>query len=236
MTSKSAIDVSVIIPAWNEGETIASTLKGVSLIKHKEQSPWNIEIIVVDDGSTDETAALAMPWADDVVRHPRNFGKGASLMSGLRKANGELLVFLDADLGKSAEHLDKLLEPLAAGAADMAVAKIPDPKRKGGIGLARALAGAGIYRLSGYRTLAPLSGQRSIRADAMGRIGRFARGFGIEVGLTIDAVRLGYRVCELDIPFSHREFGRDWSGWLHRGRQFYSIGCTLWDRWRHPTC
>jgi glycosyltransferase involved in cell wall biosynthesis len=236
VNSQVSVNVSVIIPAWNEAAFISSTLSGISLVKEMEKSRWNMEVIVVDDGSSDDTVSHAMPWADEIIRHPRNFGKGASLMSGVRKAKGELLVFLDADLGDSAMHMSRLLEPLAAGTADMVVAKLPSPERKGGIGLVRTLAGAGVYRLSGYRPLAPLSGQRSIRAEAMKRIGRFAGGFGVEVGLTIDAVRLGYRVCELEIPFSHRESGRDLRGWLHRGRQFCSVGCALWERWWRPIC
>jgi glycosyltransferase involved in cell wall biosynthesis len=237
MPPEGSAAVTVIVPAWNEAERIDDTLRHLVQLKQICGSDLrSLQTIVVDDGSTDGTAEHAARWADLVLAHPRNMGKGASLMTGLKCAAGDIVVFLDADLGESARHCPRLWEPLLTGDADMTIARLPEARRKGGVGLARKLAGAGVERLTGYHCLAPLSGQRALRAGLLRRIGKLSGGFGVEVGLTIDAVRLGSRIQELEIPFAHRETGRDLQGWMHRGRQFISIGSVLLDRCWHRTC
>ncbi|TBL79838.1 glycosyltransferase family 2 protein [Paenibacillus thalictri] len=223
--------VSIVIPAWNEEAYITDTLSSLNKVKSELGRRCALELIVVDDGSTDGTADSAYRFADQVVRHPSKYGKGCSLMSGLERAKGDYIVFLDADLGSSASYLPLLLEPVLSGGADMTVAKLPAPQRKGGLGLVKGLAVSGIHRLSGFRSLAPLSGQRALRTSVVRQIGTLAGGFGVEVGLTIDAVRLGYKVVELEVPFAHRETGRDLRSWLHRGRQLISVSGVLCSRW-----
>lgn len=220
---------SVILPAWNESSRIGETLRTI-----REGALRHAEVIVVDDGSGDGTAEAAAPWADRVIRHERNRGKGAALATGWRLAEGEVLLFLDADLGTSARYADRLLVPIERDEADMVIAVLPAPRQKGGFGLARGMASRGIYWLSGYRPTAPLSGQRALRKSVLERIGDLAPGFGIEVSLTIDAARSGFRIAEVDVPFRHRETGRDWQGFCHRGKQIVHIGRTLLRKWREP--
>jgi glycosyltransferase involved in cell wall biosynthesis len=221
--------ISIILPAWNEAERIGETLRAI-----REGELRHAEVIVVDDGSDDRTAEAAAEWADRVIRHERNIGKGAALETGWRSAEGEVLLFLDADLGPSARHAARLLAPIERGEADMVVAVLPAPRKKGGFGLARGMASRGIYWLSGYRPTAPLSGQRAVKKCVLERIGGLAPGFGIEVSLTIDAVRHGFRIAEVEVPFRHRETGRDWQGFCHRGRQLVHIGRTLIRKWQEP--
>lgn len=225
--------VTIIIPAWNEETLLPATLS--ALYKPEVRRLWD-ELLVIDDGSSDRTFFQAQRYADEVIRHGRNLGKGASLDNGWRQAKGEILVFLDADLGETAERVGDLLHPVTHDGYDMSIARLPAARRKGGFGLVRGLAGQGIYLLSGYRTHAPLSGQRALRREVLERIGGLSRGFGIEVGLTIDAARSGFAICEIAVAFRHRETGRDWSGFLHRGKQFVSVGRTLLHKWRHPVC
>ncbi len=228
--------VTIIIPAWNEGNSIAATLKALRQIQLDEgQVLWD-ELIVVDDGSTDDTFNQAIPWADKVVKHRWNLGKGAALDSGWKEAKGEIVVFIDADLGESAELVGELLQPVTSGQADMTIARFPFTSIKGGFGLVKGLAIYGIYRLSDFRSNAPLSGQRAVRKEILERIGKLSGGFGIEVGLTIDAAKAGYRIQEVPIAFKHRETGRNWRGFIHRGKQFISVGRTLLHKWRHPIC
>jgi glycosyltransferase involved in cell wall biosynthesis len=229
--------VTIVIPAWNEAHTIGTTLRALrQTMDNVSAYASRQEIIVVDDGSSDDTFRQALPLADHVVRHRTNRGKGASLDSGWRTARGDIVVFLDADLGESAIYTPGLIEPVVLDEADMAIAMLPSPARRGGFGLVKNLAVQGIYRLSGYKAAAPLSGQRAIRKAVLERIGKLSNGFGIEVGLTIDAARAGYRICEVPVPFRHRETGRDWAGFCHRGKQFISVGKTLVHKWRRPTC
>lgn len=217
------MSVSIIVPAYNEGSRIGNTLAS---LRASEDGP-RYEIIVVDDCSRDATYMEAAKHADIVLRHDANKGKGEALQTGLRKASGEAILFLDADLEDSARHAWMLAEPVLEGQADMAVARFPATTGGGGFGLVKGLAREGIYRLCGFKAEAPLSGQRAIRKAVLDELGELSSGFGIEVGLTIDAVSRGYRVCEVEIPFRHRETGKDLGGFLHRGKQFAAVARTL---------
>ncbi|MDP5273620.1 glycosyltransferase family 2 protein [Chengkuizengella axinellae] len=228
--------VSIIIPAWNEAFKISETLRSLHDLRDKEGiQKWN-EFIVVDDGSEDHTYEMATPWADQIIKNPRNLGKGASLEAGWKRAKNDIVVFLDADLGGTAFLTYKLVEPILNGNKDMVIARFPKAQKKGGFGLVKKLAVQGIYMLCGYETTAPLSGQRALRKQLLQSVPSLSDGFGIEVGLTIDAVNKGFKICEVDVPYQHRETGRDWAGFTHRGKQFVSVSKTLYHKWRDPVC
>lgn len=218
--------VSIIIPAFNEADYIVPTLRAV------RRNIRCDEIIVVDDGSTDGTADLARVWADNLIKLPVNRGKGYALQKGWEQSTGDILLFLDADLRETAGHGARLLEPIEAGDCDMAIAILPGPKKKAGLGLAKGLARKGICLLTGFAPTAPLSGQRAIRRDVLEKVGRLDHGFGIEVGLTVDVLRAGYQVAEVPVAFTHRETGNDLRGYLHRGKEFIAIGRALGKKWR----
>lgn len=224
--------VSIIIPAWNEEKTIGATLQALRKASWPEDSRIRHEIIVVDDGSDDQTYIEAWPLSDRLIRHARRRGKGTALASGIAQSRGDIYLFLDGDLQGSAEFAPRLLSPILSSDADLVIAKLPPARTKGGFGFVKALARCGIYSLSGYKTEAPLSGQRALRADGWNRLGGLASGFGTEVGMTIDAARAGLRIQEIDVPFLHRETQRDWHGFLHRGKQFAAVGAVLLSRWK----
>lgn len=110
----SATPLSIIMPAKNEAAVIATTVDTA-----KENFP-HAEIIVVDDGSDDDTAALAEQAGARVVRHPISLGNGAAIKAGARTAKGEVLAFMDADGQHSAEEINRLISRLDAG-YDMAI-------------------------------------------------------------------------------------------------------------------
>jgi glycosyltransferase involved in cell wall biosynthesis len=222
--------VSVVIPAYREeprvGATVAAVRSGFSGAVAADLRL--IEVVVVDDGSPDGTAAAAEAAGARVLRLPRNRGKGAALTAGLSAAEGELLVMLDADLGESAVHAPSLIEPLRRGEADLVIG-VPEaaPTGSGGMGLVKALAGFAV-RSAGGALRSPLSGQRALTLDAWRRIGRLEPGFALETGMNLDALREGLRVVEVPVAFRHRYTGRNWAGFRHRGRQFRDIlGCLL---------
>ncbi|GGE10506.1 glycosyl transferase [Marinithermofilum abyssi] len=220
--------ISVIIPAFNEEHRLTTTLKAVRQLPHVH------EIVVVDDGSKDGTARIARKHADQVIVLPENRGKGEALYTGLCRAEGEILLFLDADLEEHAKLAGSLLRPILFGDADMTIARFPSPRKKGGFGLVKGLARSGVKWLTGTTLTAALSGQRGIRREVLEGMERFPQGFGVELGLTVHALRSGYRVHEIPLPMHHRETGRNWSGFVHRGKQFFAVLGTLIRLWRQP--
>lgn len=216
--------VGVIIPAYNEAERIRQTIRAVRLL------PNIAEIVVVDDGSADETASEALREGVRVVWHQANYGKGQALKTGIQSVQSEVIVFADADMGKYASDLYKLIEPVVSGKADMTVAIFPPVQGKQGFGLVKGLSKWGIRRLTGYTSQAPLSGQRAVRKQMIRKLS-LADGYGVEVGMTIDALLAGYRVLEIPVTMRNREFGRTLGGFLHRGRQFLHILRVLLERW-----
>lgn len=216
--------VSAVIPAYNEERCIGLTVRAV------RQVPRVKEVVVVNDGSADATAEVAAASGAKVITLARNLGKGAALAAGVDATGEDLLLFLDADLGGTAIEAVKLVEPVIAGEADMAIALFPAREHAGGLGLARGLAGWGIRKAAGLNLEAPLSGQRALRREVIRAVGRLARGFGVEVGLTIDAACLGFRVVEVPTSMRHHPTGRDLAGFLHRGKQFLAVVNALAPR------
>ncbi|MCW3490250.1 glycosyltransferase family 2 protein [Dethiobacter alkaliphilus] len=224
------MQVTAIIPAFNEADRIAETIGALKSIEQIGQ------IVVVDDASEDNTAECAHgAGADIVLRLKQNGGKGNALAQGVQVAQGEVLCFVDADLGGSAKEFGKLMGPVLADEADMVVAQFPCSLRPGGVGLVKKLASFGINRLSGYRPAAPLSGQRVLKRAVWEQAKYGLDGFGVEVGLTVQCVQNGFRVKEVPVVMTHRETGRDLQGFKHRGRQFIQVSrtlCRLWLRQR----
>jgi glycosyltransferase involved in cell wall biosynthesis len=182
------------------------------------------EVVVVDDGSKDATAARALEAGGSVLRRDRSAGKGRAIEEALdRCPNADVWLFADGDLGPSAAGLGAVLAPVLAGEADLAVAAFPAGRRYGGFGLVKRAAGRVIRRLSGFESSEPLSGQRAISAKALEAVRPLARGFGMEVAMTIDAARAGLRVIEVPAELTHRATHRDVRGFAHRGRQGWDI-------------
>jgi hypothetical protein len=229
-----AAQVSVIIPAFNEQARIAATVAGARSL------PGVGEIIVVDDGSSDATADEAVRAGATVIR-ARHRGKGGALHAGVAAAAGDLLLLLDADLGETAANAMPLVDPVAHETADMTVAILPAAavsenaraKRVGGFGLALKGARIVLWLLTGRVFAAPLSGQRCL-TRRLARELPWARGFGAEVGATVDAAALGARIVEVPCEFRHAATGRTWRGFLHRGRQLAAVLVTAVPRMLYP--
>lgn len=221
--------ISVVIPAFNEAGHIASTVAAALRI------PGVSEVVVVDDGSVDDTAALAAAAGATVVRLERNLGKGGALARGVEAASGEILLLLDADLGETAAEGRRLLKPVLDGDADMTTALLPRGNVRAGVGLVVRTARWGVWLLGGRALAEPLSGQRAVRREVLDAIGPLAPGFGVEVGLTIDALRRGFRVLEVPTAIRHNVTGRSVRAFLHRGRQFVHVCRALWQRARRKT-
>jgi hypothetical protein len=193
---------------------------------------------VADDGSRDATAEIAAAAGARVVRSADVIGKGAAVTHAARDAlrdtrapapdppqdardrdRRSVFVLCDGDLGDSAARLGALADAVARGDGDVAVA-IFARRVGGGFGLALGFARWAIRRRTrGLRTSAPVSGQRALSRHALEDVLPFADGFGMEIGITIDAVRAGHRLVEIELDLDHRAGGRTLAGFVHRARQ-----------------
>jgi len=221
-------DTYLIVTAHNEADRIAATLTALALAF--PAAP----VFLADDGSTDATAELARARGAFVVRSERVIGKGGAATlaarDALRHARSDagdedgrsIFVLCDGDLGESARELDALAQAIRREEADVAVARFAR-RVGGGVGLAVAFARWAIRRRCGLRTTAPISGQRALRAHVLADVLPFAHGYGMEVGMTIDAVRAGHRVVEVELDLAHRATGRTLAGFAHRARQLFDF-------------
>jgi glycosyltransferase involved in cell wall biosynthesis len=207
--------VSVIIAARNEQHSIAAAVRAARAL-------GAAQVIVADDGSSDDTARLAEEAGALVSRLPRRRGKGAALRQAISQAKGGIVLLLDGDLGASAAESRHLLRPVMAGAADMAVAIFPPTQARAGFGIARGLAFLAIALMGWRRMKAPLSGQRAIARSLLDRL-HIANRFGVEVALTLDALALGAKIAEVQTAMIHRPTGRNLAGFVHRGKQALDV-------------
>lgn len=222
------MNIVALIPAHDEAQRIAATVGAARAI------PGVTRVFVVDDASTDKTGEIALAAGAEVLRLHTNVGKGAALDEGLGRVgdDADVLLMLDGDLGESASQGGLLLAPVLAGEADMTIAAFPRPKIKAGFGLVKGLARFGIRALGGgagraFPATAPLSGQRAMTRACWQRVTPFAFGYGVEVALTVRALRAGLRVREVVTTMAHDATGRDVAGFRHRGRQFAHVARSL---------
>jgi len=182
--------LSIIMPAKNEAESIAGVVSTA-----RSEFP-DAEIIVVDDGSTDETGALAEDAGAIVLRHPESLGNGASVKSGARAASGAILAFMDADGQHDSRDLGKLLAKLDEGY--MMAVGARDSGSHASIG---RLFANGVYneiasKLSGRRILDLTSGFRVARASLFKQfLYLLPNGFSYPTTITMAFLRSGYPIC-----------------------------------------
>lgn len=202
--------LSIVIPAYNESGRIVSSLDAIQ--KYVREKPFEIETIVVDDGSTDDTSKIAAQQpAVRVLRNLRNRGKGFSVRRGILEARGELVLFTDADLSAPIEEADKLLAKMESSGADAVV---------GSRALERGLIGAHqspfrewggrffnllVRAITGLRIHDTQCGFKLFRVETTRpaferqRVDRF--GFDPEVLFLIQ--RLGGKVAEVPVRWNH---------------------------------
>jgi len=217
--------VAVIIPAKDESRRIAATVRSAKAIPHVDL------VLVVDDGSEDNTQHVAREAGAVVVRHSHNRGKAAAMETGaavvaMRDAPDRLprvLLFIDGDLGETAVNTAPLVPPVLEGHADLAIALIPPQPGAGGHGFVVGAARRAIQSLTGWTPTQPLSGMRCLTREAFEAATPLAHGWGVETGMTIDLLRRGFRVVEVPCDLRHRPSGKDLKGQMHRAAQYRDV-------------
>jgi len=199
--------LSVLIPVYNEQGTVAE------LIRRVQDAPFEKEIIVVNDGSTDGTADVLQalpPGAIKLIHHDRNRGKGAAIRTGIPQATGDVVIIQDADLEYDPRDYDRLLEPLLDGRADVVYGS-------------RFLGGPHrvlfFWHYVGNRLLTLLSNMlnnlnlsdmetcyKAFRTSALKQIRLRANRFGFEPEVTAKIARRRLRLYEVPISYSGRDY------------------------------
>ncbi len=217
--------VAVVIPAKDEADRIAATVRAAKAIPHVDL------VLVVDDGSMDATQHVARDAGAVVVRHSHNRGKASAMETGaavvaMRDAEDappRALLFLDGDLGESAVNAAPLIPPVLDAVADMTIALLPPQTGAGGRGLVVGLARRSIHAMTGWLPSQPLSGIRCLTREAFEAGTPLARGWGVETGLSIDLVAKGFVALEVPCDLRHRASGTDLAGQLHRAGQYRDV-------------
>ena len=195
-------EISVLIPAYNEAEIIADVVSGVRATMERLNRPY--EILVIDDGSTDETALQAQNAGARVVSHPYNIGNGAAIKTGIRQAKGDILVMMDGDGQHNPEYIAPMLEKI--GRYDMVVgARTGDSESH----LHRDVAN-GLYNLfASYickRRIQDLtSGFRAVKTEiARQFVSMLPNSFSYPTTITMGVIHEGYSLAYLPIRTNRR--------------------------------
>lgn len=209
--------VSVVLPAKNEAGGLPRTLEGVRSVMPE------VELIVVDDGSSDDTPGLAAALGARVIRSPYSMGNGAAIKRGARAATGDVIVFMDADGQHDASCIPRLLQKLDEG-YDMVVGA----RDWGGqAGMSRGLANT-FYnwlasRMTGFAVKDLTSGFRAVRADKFKEfLHLLPNGFSYPTTSTMAFFRSAYPVAYIPIPVAKR-IGRSHIRPLRDGVRFLLI-------------
>ncbi|MFC2054047.1 glycosyltransferase family 2 protein [Chloroflexota bacterium] len=207
-------DVAAIVPAYNEEGRIGAVISILCKVKILD------EIIIVDDGSSDDTASEALQAAHHderlhVIQHPVKLGKGQALFKGSHAANATILVYLDADLiNLTPGHVETLMDPVLTDQADMT------------IGVFRR----GYWRADAAHWITPwLSGQRCLKAKFMKHVSQeAAQGYGVETAITIAARKNKWRCMKVPLIGVTHPLGEvsrgGYHGWGTKAVMFYQIG------------
>jgi hypothetical protein len=231
-SSRTRQRVAVIIPAKDESRRIAATVRSARAIPHVDL------VLVVDDGSVDNTQDVAREAGAVVVRHSHNRGKAAAMETGaaivaMRDTDdrpARLLLFIDGDLGDTAVNTASLVPPVFERAVDMSIALLPPQPGAGGRGIVVGAARRAIASLTGWTPAQPLSGMRCLTREAFEAATPLARGWGVETGMTIDLLRQGFVAVEVPCDLRHRPSGTDLRGQLHRAAQYRDVTLAVSSR------
>lgn len=211
--------VSIIVPAYNEAKRLSGSLEAI--VKHLEAQDFESELIVVDDGSSDDTAEIARQSFDSlrsnistrVIRYEANRGKGFAVRTGLLAAGGDIALFSDADLSTPISEMEKLIAPIENGAADVTFGSraldrsligTHQPWRREQGGKVFNLVVRAFIGLPFWDTQCGFKAFRTKTFKPILEVAKIDR-FGFDVELLFVAHRLGLRLREIPVRWNHCE-------------------------------
>ena len=212
--------LSIVLPAKNESAAIGSTVAG---IRQQYPDTAEVEVLVVNDGSSDDTAAVAQAAGARVVHHPYSKGNGAAIKTGARAAQGEVLVFMDADGQHDPADIPRLLDKLNQGHDMVVGARQKGSQASVGRGLANGLYNRLASWMTGHKVEDLTSGFRAVRADKFREfLYLLPNGFSYPTTSTMAFFRAGYSVAYVPIHAAKR-IGKSHIRLLRDGTRFLLI-------------
>lgn len=202
--------ISIIVPAYKEAGNIEDTVKRIEALKIPDS-----EIIVVDDGSPDDTFKNAKKTSASVFRLPKNKGKGAAFREGIAKAKGSIIAQIDADCQFLPEELGKLMKPIEEGRCDITFGSRftkGSKLKEGSITRKNYIANkidSFLASVFAFRKITDVqAGFKAFKADVIREIDFQSNGFGYEPEIAIIAARKGFKVIDVPITYEKRVAGR----------------------------
>ncbi len=203
--------VTILMPAHNEEESLKWLLPKLVQTLGTFEPPC--EAIVVDDGSTDQTAQIAIRYGLRVVKNPFRRGKGASIREGLRYASGDCVVTMDADGSNVPADLPSLIEPIMKGNADVVVGSRFEQQLAGSAQepfirrLGNAFFNLAIFLSTGFPVTDSQSGYRAFSKQVLISVPTYTNGFEWETEMLLKVIKGGYRIVEVPIHYKERVAG-----------------------------
>ncbi len=207
--------LSVLVPAFNEENTIETVLRAIADIDLRAVGITGKEIILIDDGSTDDTVTKALGTGIrglKLIRHGKNLGKGASLFSGLSIAGGDIILIQDADLEYSPSSYPDLIKPIIQKKARVVYgSRFLGKKRPENMKTAYYLANVTgcflVNLLYGTRLTDPMTCFKVFSRDSVKGMRIISRGFDVEAEITAGIAKKGIDIKEVPVPYRARTFG-----------------------------
>lgn len=210
-----------VVPVYNEADLIISTIENLKKIKCIDN------IVVVNDGSKDNTLEVINKLNVQVINLEKNYGKGYAMKTAIDTLEYDYIGFIDGDLGDTSIEAESLFLPVISGEADVSVAKFKSRNSmtdtKGGFGFVKTLAKKGIYFFTKKEIDTGLSGQRVFRKEVIEKMDYIPDKYGIEVAMTVQTLNNGFSIIEVPVTMNHRYSQRNLQGTIHRAKQFYDI-------------
>ena len=222
--------LSIIVPCYNERETLGEVLQRLM----KLQLLCEVEVIVVDDGSTDGSAKVVEKFPKvQLIRHEVNKGKGAALKTGIEKSSGDFILIQDADLEYFPEDIPKLIDPILSDKADVVLGSRflgkPEGMSRSHL-FANKLLSCATRILFNSKITDVMTGYKVFPRKAFEGISIISRSFDIETELVGNFLKLGLRVVEVPIQYRYRRSGKSKIMWKHG---FASLWTLLRIRFGH---